>query len=162
MTFYTPNNLHIVCVCVCKSSKSLNACLHRGPNLISNLCGVLLRFRMHKVAFVSDIKKAYLQLQLNPLDRDVTRFLWVHDVDKEITDENIRELRFCRVIWGIVSAAFLLAYTIFYHLEKYNSAVSRDIGRNLYVDNLNIIMKQREYSKMQVWICVSGVVMIKT
>ena len=117
-----------------KSTKSLNECLHRGPNLISNICGVLLRFRVNKIALIADIKKAYLQLQLNPYDRD--RFLWVKDISKEVSKDNIQEFRFCRVIWGIICSAFLLAYTIFYHLHKYKTPVSNDISKNIYVDNL--------------------------
>ena len=72
-------------------SKTLNECLYRGPNLIVNLCGVLLRFRMNKIALIADIKKAYLQLQLNPQDRDVTRFLWVKDIHKDVTVDNIQD-----------------------------------------------------------------------
>ena len=116
-------------------SKTRNECLYRGPNLIVNLCGVLLRFRMNKIALIADIKKAYLQLQLNPQDRDVTQFLWVKEIHKDVTVDNIPEYRFCRVIWGIISAAFLLPYTIFYHLKKYNTTISKDISRNIYVDN---------------------------
>ena len=107
------------------SAKSLNNCLHRGPNLVANLGGVLLRFRMNKIALIADIKKAYLQLQLNPFDRDVTRFLWVKDIYKEVSRSNIRELRFTRVIWGIIAAAFLLAFTLLYHLTKYQTPVVR-------------------------------------
>ena len=119
-----------------KSAKCINECLHPGINMIANLVGLLLRFRMKKVALVADIKKAYLQIQLSPHDRDVVRFLWVKDIDKEVTADNIQELRFCRVIWGVISAAFMLAYTIFYHLQKYNTPVSKDISKNMYVDNL--------------------------
>ena len=64
---------------------------------------------MHTVAFVADIEKAYLQLELNHTDRDVTRFLWLKDIEKPVSKSNIRELRFCRVILGIISAAFLLS-----------------------------------------------------
>ena len=39
------------------SKKPLNDCLSRGPNLVGNLAGVLLRFRMNPIAFVADIKK---------------------------------------------------------------------------------------------------------
>ena len=54
--------------------KNLNECLYKGENMVADLCGVLMRFRMNKVGVIADIKKAYLQLELNPCDRDVTRF----------------------------------------------------------------------------------------
>ena len=103
------------------SQKSLNECLYQGPNMIANLIGILLRFRMNVVALVADIQKAYLQLQLKPVDRDVTRFLWVKDVHRAVSNDNIQVMRFCRVIWGIISSGFLLACTIYHHLLKYDS-----------------------------------------
>ena len=119
-----------------KSAKCLNSCLQRGPNLIANLVGIWLRCRMKNIMLIADIKAAYVQLALNERDRDTVRFLWLKDVNKEVADNNILELRFCRVIWGIVSAAFLLAFVLMLHLNKYNTPVSRDISSNLYVDNL--------------------------
>ena len=44
---------------------SLNDCLHKGPNLIQRLQNMLLTFRSHKIAFTADIKKAFLQIELN-------------------------------------------------------------------------------------------------
>ena len=41
---------------------SLNECLHPGPSLTEPLLSVLLRFRSHKVAFISDIEKSFLQI----------------------------------------------------------------------------------------------------
>ena len=118
------------------SKKSLNDCLSRGPNLVEDLAGVFLRFRMNPIAFVADIERAYVQLALNPVDRDVTRFLWVKNVHEAVTDQNIIEFRFCRVIWGIISSSFLLAFAITYHLQKENNEICKDILKNIYVDNL--------------------------
>ena len=46
-----------------KSSKtegvSLNGCLNSGPCLVPNLYDVLLRFRYHQNALISDIEKAF-------------------------------------------------------------------------------------------------------
>ncbi|CAG2219807.1 unnamed protein product [Mytilus edulis] len=54
---------------------SLNECLYRGPVLLNNLCGISMRFRLHKIAMVADIEKAFLQVGLQEDDRDVTRFM---------------------------------------------------------------------------------------
>ena len=57
-----------------KELKSLNECLHREPILLPNLCGLLLRFRTYKIPILADIEKAFLQIEIQSKDRDVTRF----------------------------------------------------------------------------------------
>ena len=47
--------------------KSLNECLFRGQVMLHDLRGLLMRFRLHTVAIVSDIEKAFLQIGLQPL-----------------------------------------------------------------------------------------------
>ncbi|KAK3749297.1 hypothetical protein QZH41_007559 [Actinostola sp. cb2023] len=59
---------------------SLNSLLHKGPCLIGNLLGVLLRFREEPIAFVGDISKMFLQILLPDEDTHVHRFLW-RDLD---------------------------------------------------------------------------------
>ena len=44
-----------------KKNQSLNERLHRGPVILEDLCGLLLRFRLHKVALVADVEKAFLR-----------------------------------------------------------------------------------------------------
>uniref|UniRef100_A0A915CQV8 Ste24 endopeptidase n=1 Tax=Ditylenchus dipsaci TaxID=166011 RepID=A0A915CQV8_9BILA len=44
--------------------KTLNNCLHKGPLLLNDLCGVLLRFSIPPIAIVADLEKAYLQIGL--------------------------------------------------------------------------------------------------
>ena len=119
-----------------KSKKSLNDCLYRGKNMVNDLCGTLLRFRMNKVGLIADIEKAYLQLELKPEERDVTRFLWLKNINVPVSSSNIQEYRFCRVIWGIICSAFLLACTIYVHLMGYKSKVAQDLLNSIYVDNL--------------------------
>ncbi|UYV75046.1 hypothetical protein LAZ67_12002228 [Cordylochernes scorpioides] len=47
-----------------------------GPNLIEMIPNLMLRFRIGKFGVVADIKKAFLQIEVNERDRDYLRFLW--------------------------------------------------------------------------------------
>ena len=42
--------------------QSLNDCLYGGPVMLHYLFGLLLRFRLHNVALVGDIEKAFLKI----------------------------------------------------------------------------------------------------
>ena len=55
---------------------SLNSFLCKGPCLIGNLLGAILRFREDPVAFAGDISKMYLRILLPETDTRVHRFLW--------------------------------------------------------------------------------------
>ena len=74
-----------------------------------DLCGLLLRLRIYKVALTADIEKAFLQVGLQPADRDVTTFLWLKDPTKPLSKDNLQIYRFTRVPFGVISRLFLLA-----------------------------------------------------
>ena len=120
-----------------KENASLNECLYRGPVLLNDLCGLLMRFRLNQIAIVADIEKAFLQIGLQPSQRDVTRFIWLKDCDKVRFDNNsIQEYRFCRVPFGVISSPFLLGATIESHLNTYDSELATKLKNDIYVDNL--------------------------
>ena len=119
-----------------KTDKSINECLHRGPVMIEDLVGLLLRFRCNEIAILADIEKAFLQVGLQREDRDVTRFLWLTDWTKPMSRTNITIYRFTRVLFGIISSPFLLAGTIDLHLSKTGTVNSKKALKDLYVDNL--------------------------
>ena len=58
------------------SLKSLNECLYPGPTMLKDLIGILLRFRLNRIAIVADIEKAFLQIGLSEDAKDVTRFFF--------------------------------------------------------------------------------------
>ena len=62
-----------------QTNLSLNECLQRGPIMLPDLCGFLLRFRLPPIAIVGDIETAFLSVELHTPDRDVTIFLWLKD-----------------------------------------------------------------------------------
>ena len=117
-------------------SKSLNESLYRGPVLLQDLCGILLRFRLHIIAIVSDIEKAFLQICLQPRERDVTRFVWVKDTNRPPSFNNLQDYRFCRLPFGVISSPFLLGATINHHLERYDTDIAKKIKRDIYMDNV--------------------------
>ena len=60
--------IRVVYDCSCKTSPakpSLNECLEKGPPLLNDMIGILLRFRIHDKAFSSDIEKAFLNAGLH-------------------------------------------------------------------------------------------------
>ena len=119
-----------------KGESSLNECLYRGPFILADLVGLILRFRMRKIAIVSDIEKAFLQVGLQLTERDVTRFLWVRDTQKGTKQDNLIVYRFARVISGVISSPFLPAATVKHHLQQSTSPLADEILRNIYVDNV--------------------------
>ena len=121
-----------------KSNLSLNECLYRGPVIMEDLCGLLMRFRTKKIGIVADIEKAFLQVSIQPKERDVTRFIWMKDIGRPPTEDNLQIYRFTRVPWGIISSPFLLGATIKHHLEEGQELQSgtHNLMQDMYVDNL--------------------------
>ena len=108
---------------------SLNDCMETGPNLLPDLVGVLMRFRRWQIALTADVQKAFLQVGVDPHDRDAHRFLW---------DDNgtTRVMRFARVPFGNRGSPFLLMATIRYHLTHTEpSEVTHELLENLYMDD---------------------------
>ena len=120
-----------------KEIKGLNECLYRGPVMLNDLCGLLMRFRLCTVAIVADIEKEFLQIGLQPSKRDVTRFLWLKDHHHmRVDSDNIQEYRFCRVPFCMVTSPFLLGATVECHLDFYESELADKLKSDMYVDNL--------------------------
>ncbi|KAK3522808.1 hypothetical protein QTP86_001571 [Hemibagrus guttatus] len=117
---------------------SLNDCLLIGPNLNPDLLHVLIKFRLHKVAFTADIAKAFLQIGLKERDRDVVRFLWTYDPFSQNPERELRIMRMNRVVFGVASSPFLLAATIRTHLKQYESEQPETVAvlrESLYMDD---------------------------
>ncbi|GFS67935.1 uncharacterized protein TNCV_1361861 [Trichonephila clavipes] len=96
-----------------------------------------VKFRENRVAFTADIKQAFLQIQLDEEDRDVTRFLWNENPDGP--EELIQSYRMTRVLFGVSSSPFLLAATIKHHLKRYVEKFPETcemLNNSLYVDDL--------------------------
>ncbi|CAH0721448.1 unnamed protein product, partial [Brenthis ino] len=133
-----PNKLRIVYDASAKTvgNQSLNECLYKGPLMLEDLTALLIKFREHAIGIIADVEKAFLQLGLQEPDKDVTRFLWLKNINDSVNKENILTLRFCRVPFGVISSPFLLNATIKYHLMKSNNSILNQIADDIYVDNI--------------------------
>ena len=115
---------------------SFNECLYPSPNLLPKIFDILLRFRTNKFGLISDIKQAFLNIEINQQHRDFLRFLWYDDVEKP--DAKIIILRFLRVVFGVTSSPFLLNGRIRHHCRNYSEAEQDLLERfleDLYVDD---------------------------
>ncbi|XP_057711992.1 uncharacterized protein LOC130929085 [Corythoichthys intestinalis] len=121
-----------------EGSASLNDCLLIGPNLNPNLLDVLIKFRLHQVAFTADITKAFLQIAVAEKDKDAVRFLWLHGPPTKDSKNELRVLRMNRVVFGVSPSPFLLAATIREHIKQYENehpTTVKALRESLYVDD---------------------------
>ena len=115
---------------------SLNDCLLPGPALTPLIFDILLRFRLHKVALIGDLEKAFLNIEVVPEERDFLRFLWIDDINS--SNPEILTLRFSRLVFGLVCSPFILNVTLRNHLLKYENIdpeFVHNVIRALYVDD---------------------------
>ncbi|GFS88935.1 uncharacterized protein NPIL_368991 [Nephila pilipes] len=102
-----------------------------------DLFELLLSFRKHPIAFTVDIKQAFLNVELDDSDKNVTKFFWTDN--PESFSESLEVLRFNRVLFGINSSPFLLSATIKYRLKKYSSLFPQThelLNKFVYVDDV--------------------------
>ncbi|XP_033212371.1 uncharacterized protein LOC117169969 [Belonocnema kinseyi] len=110
-----------------KGNPSLNQCLKKGPNLIELVPSSLNRFREREIGVISDIKGSFLQIVVDPADREFLRFLW-------LVDGKIVVYRHCRVVFGLSCSPFLLAATIEMLLEA-ASEKAKESDKYLWTEN---------------------------
>ena len=114
----------------------LNDCLETGPNTLPQIIYILLRFRLNKIALITDIKQAFLNVSIPESDRHFSRFLWANDINLKEKEIIIR--RCTRVAFGTTASQFLLASAISKHLSQYEKTYplsEKKFLENLYVDD---------------------------
>ena len=98
-----------------QASLSINECLEKGPNLVPHLFDILVKFRAYPIGIVADVEKAFHQIQINPDDRAMLRFLWFDDISKDHPE--IVQYQFCRLVFGLTPSPAILSSLIQHHLE---------------------------------------------
>ena len=137
---YHPQKSKVRVVFDCSATfegQSLNDKLLQGPDLTSNLLGVLTRFRQEKYAFMADIEKMFFQVRVRKEDQSFLRFLWWPNGDLEQKAEE-----YCMTVhlFGAVSspacANYALQRTADENEDNYGTEVANTLRRNFYVDDV--------------------------
>ena len=154
-TWYLPHHgvyhsskgkLRVVFDCGAKQcGVSLDGKLLQGPDLTNSLVGVLIRFRMHSIAFMADIESMFYQVRVPPEQRSFLRFLWWKDGDfkaKPSTFEmNVH-------IFGAVSSPsssnFALRQAADDGEPKYGEDAAYSLRKNFYVNDLLKSVEQED------------------
>ncbi|XP_062566124.1 uncharacterized protein LOC134228483 [Saccostrea cucullata] len=111
---------------------SLNNVLLSGPNMTNDLLGVLLRFRMNKVAIMADIEKMFYSFLVREEDRDFLRFFWYKNND---TEEDLMEYRMKVHVFGNTPSPAVATYGLRKTVEDQDEDVRKYVIRNFYVDD---------------------------
>ncbi|VDI38544.1 Hypothetical predicted protein [Mytilus galloprovincialis] len=80
------------------------------------------------------LKKAFLHIELDVDDRDVTRFYWLENPMD--TESRLITYRFKVVLFGATCSPFMLSATLMKHFRDNPSTTSTELQRNVYVDNV--------------------------
>ncbi|GFU11788.1 uncharacterized protein TNCV_2024661 [Trichonephila clavipes] len=94
--------------------------------------------RVNPIAFVANIKMAFLMIEIDESERDFTRFFWDENPGIDLENKRLEIFRMTRVLFGVKSSPFLLAATIKHHLKKYVDIFPdtfNHLNQPLYVDD---------------------------
>lgn len=113
----------------------LNEYWAKGPNMLSSIIGVLLRFREETVGIVGDISKMYHSVGMSEFDQHVHRFLWRGmDTSREPDHFMLTSVTFGDRPSGAI-AVMALRYTAEMSAENFPH-VAELIKENTYMDDV--------------------------
>ena len=113
---------------------SLNDCLHDGPNLLPLVFDLLIQFRLHPYVILTDLAKAFLQIELHEQYTNYLKFFWKADIN----DSNVSVYKFCRVMFGLKPSPFILNAVLRIHFDTFlqHSPYLDRIKSSFYVDDM--------------------------
>jgi hypothetical protein len=116
------------------SKVSLNGNLMVGPVQQDNLIDIMIRFRLHVIAFTADIARMYRQIKVSASDKDLQRILW-----RDHPGQNVREYRLTTVTFGTAAAPYLATRVLRQLAEDERSSfplASKVVSEDFYVDDM--------------------------
>lgn len=113
--------------------KCLNDYLLTGPDLLSSLFGIMLRFREYSIAVTGDIKDMFLRVKIRPEDQHAFRFLWRNSPDDPVDIYVMTSL-----IFGANCSPFVAQFVKNVNARRYEStlpAAVNAIYKSHYMDD---------------------------
>ena len=99
------------------------------------ILNILLKNRMLRLCITGDIKKAFLQIKLDPADCDAQRLFWYYNLE----ERKMIAYRFARVIFGSAPSPYILGATLENHLSQYTKRFPETVEallKNTYVGDV--------------------------
>ena len=120
---------------------SLNALMAKGPNAISNLLHVLLRFRSKPFLVIADLSKAYNSVKTGEIECHLRRFLWYNLKDLANPDAKLRTFGLTRMHFGDTPSGFFLEsckeeISNYSRIELKDSVLADAVLASSYVDDI--------------------------
>ena len=110
---------------------SLNDNLLTGPDLLTDLLELILRFREHAIGVLADIEGMFMQIAIRPEDQSALRFLWLED-------DFVRQYQYTRLIFGAncspCCAIFALRKCSFDNCDQFPH-VHASVVKDFYMDD---------------------------
>ena len=125
--------------------KSLNSSLLKGPDLLCNLTGLIIRFRQNKIAISADIDAMFMQVLVSPKDRPFLRYLWKENGKLETHE-------YTRHIFGATDSPCVACYAVRRCASDSKNdfpLASEIIQRNIYMDDLYVTSSTVEEALQQ-------------
>lgn len=113
---------------------SLNDALYEGPNIYNNVLDIILRFRMHKWVFTTDIVKMFRNILVTPEQRPLLRLLWRDDKTSPLVC-----IQLSTVTYGTKCAPFLACRTLRDLADRYGHThphAAQCIQEQCFMDDL--------------------------
>lgn len=115
-------------------ARALNRSLCKGESINADIWAVLIRFRLAPIALMTDLKKAFSQIQIHPDDRDLLRYLWYSSKE----DDTPAMFRMSSVTFGLTSSPFILGAVLRHHVKIFGlefPRVAAQMDNAAYMDD---------------------------
>lgn len=88
--------------CVTSNGKSLNDAQLAGPNLREHLAMIIMRFRLHRIVFATDVRKMFRQFKIHKDDLIYQKIIWRFNLNEPLSEYVI-----LTVVYGMKASRYL-------------------------------------------------------